>query len=182
MKRIETLIDAAWLARREGRHADAEQGLLEAIETSRQSGSRVQLIRALERLAHVVRDVGHDDRALPLYEEAVTLSREEGDALLLAHTVRHLGDLHRDAGRLDDAGRCYLEALSLYRAVPSPPALDFANALRPAALLKEQYGDNVGARQLWAEAQVLYQAAGVQPGVDECSRHLARVGSQQASE
>lgn len=175
MNRIENLIDEAWRARREGRQADAERGLLEAIESSRQFGSRVQLIRALKSLAHVVRDVAQDDRALPLYEEAVTLGRVEGDILLLAHTVRHLGDLHRDAGRLGDADRCYAEALSLYRTAPSPPALDFANALRPAALLKEHCGDEVGARQLWSEAQILYEAAGVQQGVDECSRHLARL-------
>jgi tetratricopeptide (TPR) repeat protein len=175
MNRIEDLIDEAWQARRQGRHADAERGLLEAIETSRQFGSRVQLIRALKGLAHVVRDVGQDERALPLYEEAVTLGREEGDVLLLAHIVRHLGDLHRGADRLDDANRCYLEALSLYRTTASPPALDFANALRPAALMREHYGDDAGARQLWSEAQVLYQAAGVQPGVDECSRHLAKL-------
>jgi len=175
MNRIEDLIDEAWQARREGRHADAEEGLLEAIQASRQYGSRVQLIRAIKGLAHVVRDVGQDERALALYEEAVSLGREEGDILLLAHTVRHLGDLHRDTDRLDDANRCYSEALSLYRSSGAPPALDFANALRPAALMRERSGDDVGARQLWSEAQVLYQAAGVQPGVDECSRHLARL-------
>ena len=173
--RIDDLIDDAWRARQGGRHADAERGLLEAIETSRRSGAKLQLIRAITGFAHVVRDAGHDERALPLYEEAVTLGREEGDSSLLAHTVRHLGDLHRSAGRLDDANRCYSEAISLYRTLASPPALDFANALRPAALMKEHDGDEAGARQLWSEARALYQAAEVQAGVDECSRHLARL-------
>ena len=173
MNRIDDLIDEAWQARRESRHADAERSLLEAIETSRQCGSRIQLIHALKGLAHVVRDVGQDERALTLYQEAVTLAREEGDILLLAHTVRHLGDLHRGGDRLHDANRCYSEAVTLYRAAASPPALDFANALRPAALMREHYGDEVGARQLWLEAQTLYQAAGLQLGVDECSTHLA---------
>ena len=175
MNRIEDLIERGWQARRDHRHADAERDLLEAIAASRHSGSRALLIRALTALAHVVRDAGHDERALLLYEEAVTLGRAEGDVALLAHTVRHLGDLHRGAARLDDANQCYAEAVSLYRTVASPPALDFANALRPAALVREHYGDNAGARQLWSEAQVLYDAAGVQPGVDECARHLARL-------
>jgi tetratricopeptide (TPR) repeat protein len=178
MNRIHDLIDKGWQARRESRHADAERILLEAIEASRQSGSRIQLIHALKGLAHVVRDVGHDERALTLYQEAVTLAREEGDVLLLAHTVRHLGDLHRDGDRLHEANRCYSEAVSLYRTAVSPPALDFANALRPAALMREHDGDDVGARQLWSEAKTLYQTAGVQPGVDECSRHLAGLDSQ----
>jgi len=172
MDPTEDPVDAAWRARREGRHQDAERALLEVIKTGRQSGPRRQLIRALEALAHVVRDVGQDRRALPLYEEAVALSREEGDISLLAHTVRHLGDLHRDADRLAEADPCYSEAIALYRSVDSPPALDFANALRPAALLKERQGDHARARQLWSEARALYQAAGVQPGVDECIRHL----------
>jgi len=176
MGHIEDLIDAAWQARREGRHEEAERGLRHAIEKTRQSGSRLELIRALKGLAHVLRDASQDGPALALYEEAVTLSREEGDIFLLAHTVRHLGDLHRHADRLSEADRCYSEALTLYRTSVSPPWLDFANALRPAALLKQRLGDNGGARVLWCEAQTFYQTAGVQQGVDECVKHLARLG------
>jgi tetratricopeptide (TPR) repeat protein len=147
MNPAESRIEAAWQARREGRHGDAERQLLQVITTSRRTGLRIELIRALKALAHVVRDLG--------------LSRAQGDALLLAHTVRHLGDLHRAAGRVADAERCYHEALSLYRASPAPPPLDLANALRPLALLKEGEGDVETARQLWSEAHVLYVAAGV---------------------
>jgi tetratricopeptide (TPR) repeat protein len=172
MDGIEDVIDAGWKARREGHHGEAERSLLEVIEITRRTGAKPQLIRALKALAHVVRDVGQDERALPLYEEAVTLSREEGDIGLLAHTVRHLGDVQMDAGRLAEADLCYREALSLYRSAASPPALDFANALRPAALLKERQGDRALARELWTEAKDLYEAVGVKRGVDECARHL----------
>ncbi len=125
------LIDAAWQARSEDRHADAERDLLRAIALAREANLRVDLIRGLEALSHVVRDLGQDEGALPLSEEAVALSREENDPLLLAHSVRHLGDLHRAGGRLVEADRCYSEALSLYRAAPAPLPLDFANAIRP---------------------------------------------------
>lgn len=176
MTRAEDLIDAARQARREGRHRDAERGLLQAITMSREAGLRSELIRGLKALVHVVRDLGQRERALPLYEEAVALSRGEGDACLLAHTVRHLGDLHREDGRGADAERCYDEALSLYRSVSEPPPLDFANALRPAAILKEAEGDVEAARQLWSEARLLYEAAGVRPGVAECERRLSQLG------
>jgi tetratricopeptide (TPR) repeat protein len=169
------LIDTAWQARRQGRPAEAENGLLHAIAISRQTGPRLDLIRGLKGLAHVVLDLGQHERALPLYEEAVALSRQEQDPLLLAHTVRHLGDLHRKAGRVDDADRCYREALALYREAPELPPLDFANALRPAALLKEATGDEIGAHQLWAEARGFYDAAAVPQGVAECARHMARL-------
>lgn len=173
MTSAEQLIEAAWQARREGRHGDAERGLLDAVRVSREGGLRIDLIRALKALAHVVRDVGQRERALPLYEEAVALSREEGDALLLAHTVRHLGDLHLEADRRIEADRCYQEALARYRAVSDPPPLDFANALRPAAMLRELEGNADAARQLWSEARRFYQAAGVREGVEECERRLA---------
>ena len=168
------LAEAAWAARREGRQEDAEQALIEVIGVARRSGSVRDLIRALKYLAHVVRDQGQDERALPLYEEALALSRSEGDPMLLAHTVRHLGDLHRDVGRLTDADRCYEEALLLYRAAPAPKALDFANAVRPAALLKEVQGDVQGARRLWSEARRLYE--GFPEAVAECDRFLCQLG------
>ncbi len=170
------LIEAAWQARREGRHGDAQRDLLRAIASARAADSRRELIGALKALAHVVRDLGQDQRARPLYEEAVALCREEHDPLLLAHSVRHLGDVHRSAGRLAEAGRCYAEALSLYRAAPAPPALDFANAVRPAALLKEAEGDPAAAKALWEDAQRLYTEAGVPRAAEECRKRLARLG------
>lgn len=171
----QNLIDAAWKARREGRHGDAERDLREAIKIARHKDLRIELIRALKALAHVVRDRDQDERALLLYEEAVALSREQQDHLLLADTVRHLGDVHRDADRLVEAERCYSEALSLYRAASAPPPLDFANAIRPAALLKEAVGDVETAKQLWSEARCFYETAGVRAGVEECERRLSRL-------
>jgi len=172
---LERLVDAAWRARREGRHDEAERGLIDVVDRARLSGHRPILVRALGALAHVVRDADQPERALPLYEEAIALGRQGGPDLSLAHSVRHLGDLHRDAGRMSEAGRCYDEALALYRAAPSPPALDFANALRPAALLKESQGEIDAARDLWAEARRLYEAAGIRVAVDECRRHLTKL-------
>ncbi len=176
MSEARELTEAAWQARREGRHADAERDLVRAVAAARQPLARRELIHALKALAHVVRDAGQDERARPLYEEAVALCREEQDALLLAHTVRHLGDLHRSAGELPEAERCYTEALSLYRAATAPPPLDFANALRPAALVKEAQGDAASARTLWAEALRLYETAGASQAVEECRRRLAGDG------
>jgi tetratricopeptide (TPR) repeat protein len=174
-KNAADLIDAAWRARREGRYPEAERGLRDAIDASRRSGNGGQLVSALGKLAHVLRDLDRQDEALPVSEEAVRVSRSGGDGLLLAHTVRHLGDLHRDAERLAEADRCYEEALALYRAAPSPDPLDVANALRPAALLKLSQGQRSEARALISEARALYQKAGIDAGVDECSRQLERL-------
>jgi tetratricopeptide (TPR) repeat protein len=175
MDRIDGLIETAWRDRREGRLDEAERGLRAAIDASRQTGSRRQLIDALGKLAHVMRDLDRAEEALPLSEEAVEVSRSGDDPLLLAHAVRHLGDLHRGAGRLADADRCYSEALAIYRDADAPDALDFANALRPAALLKHALGDRAAARQLFSDARDRYRDAGIAAGVEECARHLAQL-------
>jgi tetratricopeptide (TPR) repeat protein len=173
--RIQRVIDAAWQARREGRLDEAERGLRAAIDAARDVAAAPQLIDALGKLAHVMRDLGRPEAALRLFEEAVRVSREAGDRLQLAHAVRHLGDLHRDAGSLDQADRCYDEALAIYRYSSDRDALDFANALRPAALVKERQGDRGLARTLFAEARDRYREAGIDAAVHECSRCLARL-------
>lgn len=172
MNSIQSLIATAWEARREERHAEAERVLQRAIAEAREAGLRADLVHALKALAHVLRDGDRTEQALPLYEEAVALCDRADESLLLAHTVRHLGDLHREAGRTADAEHCYHEALSRYRAVADPPPLDFANTLRPIAILKEAEGDVEAAQQLWTEARRLYQLAGVLEGVEECERRL----------
>lgn len=168
-------IDAAWRARREGRLDEAERGLREVVDSSRGGGADRHLIDALGKLAHVMRDRDEPDAALVLIEEAVAASRAGDDPLLLAHAVRHLGDLHRAAARLAAADRCYTEALAIYRRGDAPAALEFANALRPAALLKHALGDSDAARTLFAEARDRYRDAGIDAGVQECAGHLARL-------
>jgi tetratricopeptide (TPR) repeat protein len=168
------LLEAAQLARREHRPADAHRDLVEAVRLCRQSGERRDLIRALKALGQFERDMGRGDAARSLYEEAVTISREDGDPLMLAHTIRHLGDIHRDSKRLADAELCYLEALALYRA-HEPDPLDLANAIRQFAILKEATGKAEEARPLWQETRELYMAVNVQVGAAECSAHLSRL-------
>lgn len=173
MTEIQDLIASAWESRRAGRYGEAEGVLRQAVALARRLGPPTDQARALSALAQVLRDAGSDDAALPMYEEALELSRQADDRLLTAHTGRHLGDLHREAGRLPATDACYQEALSLYEAADDPNPVDVANALRPAALLKEAEGDPDGARRLWTEARRLYAAAGVEDGVEECDRHLS---------
>lgn len=54
--------------------------------------------------------------------------------------------------------------------------LDFANAIRPMAMLKEETGSVEEARQLWEEARDLYSAADAKVGVAGCSERLAQIG------
>jgi tetratricopeptide (TPR) repeat protein len=99
------------------------------------------------------------------YEEAVALLRNSADALKFAHTVRHLGDVYVDLRDWSRAEPCFIEALKIYRSQPSSRVLDFANAIRGYAVLKDKSGKQDQSRELWAEAGRLYEAEGVQAGV-----------------
>ena len=151
--------------------------LVDAVAICRDVGAHRELVHALRKLGHVEQEIGRDDATRALYEEAVTVSRTCGDPLLLAHSVRHVGDYHGHMGRTEAAEGCYHEALVLYRDHEHPPTLDFANAVRPMAILKEDAGKIEEAKELWQEARDLYAEINVQEGVDECSHHLARLGA-----
>ena len=107
--------------------------------------------------------------------DVVSILRETDAVLQLAHKVRHLGDLHRHCDRLDDAESCYSEALALYREHDGSGSLDYANAVRRMAILKERRGDSVQALALWREARDLYAAVDVASGIEEAERHIARL-------
>ena len=150
--------------------------LTEAVALYREAGDDRELATALRRLGHAEQDAGRNDAATASYEEAVAVVRRIGDPLLLAHAIRHVGDAHRGAQRLAEAEASYNEALALYAAKDEPPALDYANALRPMAILKEALGEADQARLLWHRAKALYAAIPVPAGVAECNENLNRLG------
>ena len=150
--------------------------LSEAVALCRKAGADRELATALRRLGHAEQDAGRDDVAAACYEEAVAAARRTGDLLLLAHAIRHVGDAHRAAGRLVEAEACYEEALALYAAEDEPPPLDYANAIRPMAILKEALGETDEARHLWQRAKALYATVPVAAGVAECDENLTRLG------
>lgn len=150
--------------------------LSEAVALCRRAGADRELATALRRLGHAEQDAGRDDVAAARYEEAVAAARRTGDPLLLAHAIRHVGDAHRARRRLSTAETCYDEALALYAAEDEPSALDYANAIRPMAILKEALGKTEEARHLWQRAKALYATVTIVAGVAECDENLSRLG------
>jgi tetratricopeptide (TPR) repeat protein len=175
---FDKLANEASQSRRENRVSDAKRQWAEAVELSRQSGNKKELIQALKGSGQIERDMGNNGAALPFYQKAVALCREQDDPLSLAHTVRHLGDVYRSAGQLELAEPCYREALSIYRSHTQTAPLDLANALRPMAILKEQTGEPEAAKPLWEEARQLYASVNVPEGVAESSKRLAQLAGK----
>jgi len=154
---------------------DARRSLVSAVEICRNNGRQHDLAQALHLLANVETDMGHLNVARNLWEEAVSICRDVGDTLQRAQKVRHLGDLHWRQKRLAEAETCYVEALRLYSDHEDPPKLDFANALTRYAKLKEVRQLPQDALQLWTDARDLFGAIELEAGVEECSRHIARL-------
>ena len=179
------LMRSAWAVRRASFKAtpaeklvlmtQVKQDLAAAVAMCRDGSSPVSHAQALHLLANVESDIGNVDRAQSLWEEAISILRETDDILQLAHKVRHLGDLHRHCGRLDDAESCYTEALALYREHDGSGSLDFANAVRRMAILKDRQGDPVQSLALWRETRDLYAAVNMAPGIEEAESHIKRL-------
>ncbi len=173
---VESLVRRGMAERRAKRSAEAMRQMKAAVALARAHDDPVALARALHGAGERRTRHGAPRCRLRLYREAVPCCRRGDDPLALAHTVRHLGDVLRKKGDLGEAASRYAEALALYRARPSPPPLDVANALRPLALLRERLGEGKEARALWREARDLYHQAGVEAGVSECLARLDDLG------
>jgi tetratricopeptide (TPR) repeat protein len=173
----ESLLDQGYQARREHRPEDAQCLFETAVLKCRRRERHPLLARSLIGLGQIERDLGNLDTALDCYGQAVQILRTLNDPPALAHTIRHVGDIQRNRREFDQAAPCYVEALEIYRANEFTPPLDLANTLRGYALLKGELGSGEEAKLLWAEAGQLYQAVGVQAGVDECARQIALLGT-----
>lgn len=95
------------------------------------------------------------------------------DPLRRAHATRHIGLEHEYGGRLDEAERHYDEALALYRKHSVSDDLDYANAVRYPAAIKDRLGKDEESIVLWEEAYDRYTGAGIVEGVAEAAARLA---------
>jgi len=125
-------------------------------------------LRGLGESARQRRDLA---TAQKYHEKAAALLRNSTDKMKFAHTVRHLGDVHVELRNWPSAEPCFVEALNIYRSQPSSHVLDFANAIRAYAVLKDRSGRPDESRELWAEAGRMYRALGILAGVEECNLH-----------
>jgi tetratricopeptide (TPR) repeat protein len=175
-------------ARRDGRQDDARVAFAEVAALCRRHGQHAELAHALTRQAQIERDAGSFDRALAYQLEALAIERTLNNPRNLAHTIRHTGDILQAAGRHGEADPHYREMLELYRARSDIAPLEFANAVRSAAVHNEYLGNFEQARILWLEARERYSALDAEflsrtgkadnPGVREADRRLAALQEQ----
>lgn len=169
---LDSRIDAEGLTVANDQRESVKSELLGAVSRLRQEAPGEALGLSLRDLGEVERKLGNHEAARIHYEESVAILRSQGDSLRYAHTVRHLGDVYRKLGQMDRARPCYDEALAIYRSHPEADQLDAANAKRSMAILEQDCGSQVAARQLWDEVRHSYVALGIDAGVAECDRRL----------
>jgi tetratricopeptide (TPR) repeat protein len=118
---------------------------------------------------------GNLSSAREYYADAAKLHREHGEILAYAHTIRHVADIYQQEHNPTAAKLLYEEALEIYRGNLDTKLLDLANTVRPYALLVEEQGSPALALKLWEEAKSLYSSLRIEPGVTECSKHVAHL-------
>lgn len=181
MPQIDALLEQVAQARREHRHKDAERLASQALTLSERSGARTDLARAITAVGQIARDQGRHDEALQMYEQAADIYRTDGPVLRYAHTIRHVADIQVDMGQVTLAEPLYDEAVEIYRDTPETHTLDFANALRGAALAKAGLGKRDEAVSLFGQVRDLYAQLGIDAGVAESERSLAKLAAAQGS-
>jgi tetratricopeptide (TPR) repeat protein len=129
----------------------------QAVATAERSGDKKQFADALKSLANILRrpPFGRDE-ANELYTRAAALYAELGLYLEEAWCKRHIGINHEYANRLEEAERFYDDALELYRKHSREDDLNYANAVRYVAVIKERLGKKQASAQLWEEAHERY--------------------------
>ncbi|MCZ2095354.1 MAG: tetratricopeptide repeat protein, partial [Anaerolineae bacterium] len=104
------------------RAGEAETLYTSALEKSRASGDRENLVRTLARLAALYRRTARAEQARPLLDEALAIARRMDYKKGLADIAAVQGDLAQDSGDFEAARRSYAEARRLYAILHDPLA------------------------------------------------------------
>jgi len=130
--------------------ADVEQWLIEAKTAQRE---------------------GRLKDAAEFYERA---AREEDDELRGGHARRHAAEIWVKNGQVTEGRAAIAQVMQVYRE-RGVGGLELANALRVQALAAEAAREFAEACAAWSEAGRLYASEGVEAGVAEAKRRVAKM-------
>ncbi len=168
---IQDLLTEAWAKRRVADYEAAK-----ALVTQAQELCSADDFASLGRIYHIYMQFEADhnnlEEAIALCEQSVANYKKTGIPAKMAHSIRHLADLKRELGLAKEAVQNYRGAVEIYREQGDTSPGNLANALRGFALTLELVGEEEEAKAVWQEAKELYQACGLQAGVDEALQHI----------
>jgi len=136
--------------RRQGKHLDAINFFLRALQIDRRLGSRWGQGYDHRNIGITLQRMGRYEEAGDHLTKAVELSEAIEDAVNLAKALYYLGELRLAQGRLDEAQPLIERALASARKVYLPEVE--WRALRSLGLLHKAKGDQAGALEVLEEA------------------------------
>jgi CHAT domain-containing protein len=137
-----------------GKYTEALPLAQAMVASLEKAGNGRELAAALNNLAQIQADQGHDDEAEPVYKRAIALM-EKGtglDSADVAAVLSNLGALYQRQGRLSDAEPLFRRALSIREKALSREHPDVGQSLN-------NLGTNLVKQQRYAEAEPLFQRA-----------------------
>ncbi|MBX2877858.1 MAG: tetratricopeptide repeat protein [Saprospiraceae bacterium] len=168
---IQGLLSEAWAKRRVEDYVGARSLVTQAEEMCAADD-----YASLGRIYHIYMqfESDHDnlEGAVGFCEQSVAYYQKTGIPGKMAHSTRHLADLKRELGWAEEAIQNYREAIGIYREQSDTSPGNMANALRGFGLALELVGEEEEAKAIWQETMELYQACGLQAGVDEALQHI----------
>ncbi len=151
------------LLARQGRHAEAQKSLHEALKRQQSLYGAINpdVARTLKDLAQSVEDGGDLNAALPLMQSAVDMQRRlRGDQPHpdLAEALNDLALLHQMRGDYDESEKFYLEAMAMKRRLYGDKHPEIANALENLASAMQDRGDLARAEPLYRQALAMWRS------------------------
>ena len=122
----------------------------------------------LSLLANIYFDLGRNKKSLASYRNALVLAEVDSEEEQIADISRHIADVECAIGDLKSSMCHYEKALNYYRKNIGKYSLNYADAIRGLAVLKEKSVDYSDAKKLWKEAMVIYEKLKVDTGIKEC--------------
>ncbi len=169
---IATVLQDVWAHRRDGDYVTARSLLVQAHEACDEYD-----FENLGRVFHIYMQFEADhenfEKAMEFSAQSVAYYERSANRDKIAHARRHLADLQYHLKKWNQAEESYRQVIELYRSHSQTSDGDLANALRGFALLLKERGAIEEAKRVWQETKELYQALGIQAGVDEANQNLA---------
>jgi tetratricopeptide (TPR) repeat protein len=151
------------LLARQGRYADAQKNLREALKRQQSLYGAVHpdVARTLKDLAQAVEDGGDLNAALPLMQSAVAMQRRlRGNEPHpdLAEAINDLALLYQLRGDYDESEKFYLESMAMKHRLYGDKHPEIANALENLASAAQDKGDLARAEPLYRQALAMWRA------------------------
>jgi tetratricopeptide (TPR) repeat protein len=156
-KLANSLYGLGTLLAREGRSADAEEYLRQALERQKKlyGDMHPAVARTLKDLARAIADRGDLNAAIPLMERAVTMQRALRGSEPhpdLAEVLNDMGTLLWQQGDVAGCEKYFRESLAMNRRLLGEKHPEIANGLENVAMSIQDKGDLAGAEKLYRQS------------------------------